>query len=285
MKSPLKWVGGKHQIITEVMDLFPHEIKNYHEPFLGGGTVLLAVLSNQNIKISEKIYASDLNRNIIDFYKMIQSEPDKLIRGVNELVEEFNKITGEVVNRTPQTLEEAMTSRESYYYWIRSQFNKNPSPSLFLFLNKTCFRGLYREGPNGFNVPYGNNKNPTIIVEQHIRDISRLISNVIFTHASFTDSLFRVSSNEDFVYLDPPYAPETEKSFTSYTSSGFDEKCHSTLFKMTKELPRFLMSNSNVKLVNDAFPIQDYTIRVISCRRAINSKSPESRTNEVLIMN
>jgi DNA adenine methylase len=284
MKSPLKWVGGKQQIISNVLELYPKTMNNYHEPFLGGGTVLLSVLSNENIHITGKVYASDLNKHIIDFYTLIQTNPEKLIRDTRRLIEEFRQATGDVVNRSPKTLEEAMTSEESYYYWIRSQFNKSPTSSMFLFLNKTCFRGVYREGPNGFNVPFGHNKNPGIIDDEHIRSLSRLIRDVVFTHGSFTDTLQRVATPDDFVYLDPPYAPENSTSFTSYTVSGFSAEMHNELFRMARELPCvFLMSNSDVQLVRDSFKEPEFTTRIISCRRAINSKSPESRTNEVLI--
>jgi DNA adenine methylase len=295
MEKPfIKWVGGKTQIINEVMGLFPTQMHHYHEPFLGGGSVLLALLARKergDIQITGNIYASDVNANLIGLYQHIQAHPDELIAEVHKLVEAFARCTGTVVNRNA-TLEE-VTSPESYYYWIRKQFNAQEKTSIsasamLLFMNKTCFRGVYREGPNGFNVPFGHYKNPTILDVDHIRRVSRLIQGVVFTAASFDETLSILHPN-DFVYLDPPYAPEKGTSFVSYTSDGFDLESHQRLFQCCKDMKEkgvnMAMSNADVKLVRDAFPESEYTIQRISCRRAIHSKSPESRTTEVFITN
>jgi DNA adenine methylase len=308
-KPFLKWVGGKTQIIDTVLSLFPREIDNYYEPFLGGGSVLLGFLSlvkHAQIKMTGKVYASDVNKRLIGLYCAIQSNPEELIEEVARLNGEYLQITGTEVNRKASTIEEARTSQESYYYWVRKQYNalsgKGAGVSsiqvsaMFLFLNKTCFRGMYREGPNGFNIPFGNYKNPVILHEDHIREVSDLIQNVVFSVASFNVALEATSSNgagADFVYMDPPYAPESDTSFVGYTNDGFSFADHDRLFqvchRLTDEKPstrvRVLMSNAAVSLVTSAFPAPKYTTMVISCRRAIHSKNPETRTNEVLIRN
>ena len=287
-KPLLKWVGGKTQIMDTVMELFPENIDTYHEPFVGGGSVLFTCLSTKSVN---KVFASDINPFLIGMYKNVQENPSGFVTEMRMLIKDFNECTGTDVNRKPKTIKEAKTSRESYYYWVRAQFNAVPSEEkkslkascMFLFLNKTCFRGLYREGPNGFNVPYGHYKNPAIMEESHIHEVSELIKNVTFTVEDFTHSLARVKSG-DFVYLDPPYAPINDTSFVNYNSSGFDLNKHRALFKMCRELKcKMLMSNANVELVRDAFPDSHYNTKTISCKRAINSKEPNSRVEELLV--
>jgi DNA adenine methylase len=299
IKPFLKWVGGKTQILEDVLCLYPREIQSYHEPFLGGGSVLLGLLSqikSGKIKVNGTLYASDLNSNLIALYKNIQLNPDEFIIELKKQVDIFSKITGILVNREAKTLEDASGSQESYYYFMRYTFNKMtkderasiPGSALFVFLNKTCFRGVYREGPNGFNVPFGHYKNPGILDEDHIRQVSSLVRDVVFTCQPFSDSLAKVSVG-DFVYLDPPYAPENDKSFVGYTADGFGLKEHQSLFKGMGDLHtkgvKLLMSNAEVKLVKDAFPEPVYKTKIVSCRRAINSKDPAAKTNEVLIRN
>ena len=131
-------------------------------------------------------------------------------------------------------------SKENYYYWIRSQYNLLNSEekksiigsSMFIFLNKTCFRGVFRVGPRGFNVPYGHYNNPEIINKEHLDKIHNLIQNVIFECSDFSNSLLNVQ-NGDYLYLDPPYAPEKETSFVGYTENGFNINNHIFMNKLT----------------------------------------------------
>jgi DNA adenine methylase len=156
---------------------------------------------------------------------------------------------------------------------------------MFIFLNKTCFRGLYREGPNGFNVPYGNYKNPNILNKEHLKNINKLIKNVKFKNYDYKKSFTNIKKN-DFIYLDPPYAPENETSFVKYNKNGFNIDEHKNLFKLCNQLnEKFIMSNSNVKLVIDNFNNNKFNIHTIECKRRINSKKPQTKTNEVIILN
>ena len=301
-KPLLKWVGGKTQIIDEVIGLFPTEINNYHEPFVGGGSVLLAILSSTNIRVSGKIYASDVNQDLIWFYTNVQLYPDIVIYELISVANQYNAcpeepVHNEPINRKPSTIQEANTSRESYYYWIRSRFNlldkeyrATPAASaMLLFMNKTCFRGVYREGPNGFNVPFGHYKQPFTVDEVHIRTVSQLIQPVIFACCSFQTALTLTTSAGDFVYIDPPYAAENKTSFVSYNYSGFGIECHKELFHICGQFAakhvKFLMSNADVEMVTSVFPALTYSTKKINCKRAIHSKDPGTRTTEVLIKN
>ncbi len=294
-KPFLKWVGGKTQLVKAIIPIIPRNMENYHELFLGGGSVLFAVLSlkKQNeINIKGKIYAYDVNYALIQVYNNIKYNKDSLYSYINKYINEYNSIKGDVINRCPDTIEEANTSKESYYYWLRKRYNtldKNTieCSALFMIINKTCFRGMYREGPNGYNVPYGHYKRtPTIITKSELDTISELIQEVEFIHSDFTESIERISDG-DFVYLDPPYAPETSKSFVGYVAGGFNLEQHESLFTSikNKENVKFLMSNAKVELVVNHFKDKKYTCEEIVARRAIHSKNPGSTTIEVLIYN
>ena len=292
-KPFLKWVGGKTQIINNIISKFPNIMNNYHELFLGGGSVLLAVLSLQKqnkIVIKNKIYAYDINNDLINVYKNIQNNKDELYDLIQLYLNEYNSINGNIINRKPSSIEDAKTSKESYYYWIRAKYNnidKNTveCSALFMFINKTCFRGMYRQGPNGYNVPYGHYKKTlTIISKSDINYISHLIKDVVFKNSSFSHS-FKHLKNGDFVYLDPPYAPENSKSFVGYVNSGFTLESHKLLFNEIKNLKniKFVMSNAKVDLVTDNF--KEYNCIDVIARRAINSKNPGASTTEVIIYN
>ena len=294
-KPFLKWVGGKTQIIDSVLSKIPKKMENYHEVFLGGGSILLAVVSLQRqgkITINKKIYAYDINKQLINVYKHIQSNKDVLYHYITEYMNTYENLTGTEVNRKPTTLDEAKTSKESYYYWMRSKFNTIDQESiersaLFMIINKTCFRGMYREGPNGYNVPYGHyNKTPTIISETDLAHVSELIKNVVFIHSDFNVSIKSIKPG-DFVYFDPPYVKENSKSFVGYVANGFDIDMNRTLFAEIKKMAainiKFLLSNAKVELVTEEF--KEFVCEDIVARRAINSKKPGSTTTEVLIYN
>lgn len=293
-KPILKWVGGKTQILGPVMAEFPSEMNNYREIFLGGGSVLLAMLAAVkagHIRVQEKIYAYDVNEALIAVYKNIQMHPHELYDQLQKIIVPFHECSeGGVINRLPQTLDEALVSKENYYYWIRHQYNLSKSSTtllgsaMFIFLNKTCFRGVYRVGPNGFNVPYGHYHNPEIMNKAHLDEISELIQDVVFECCDFAVSMSCIEPG-DFVYLDPPYAPEKANSFVSYTEKGFPLDSHMKLFELLHKLTtaQWMMNNSDVKFVRDNF-LHNRIISLL-CKRSIHSKNPDAKAKEVLITN
>ena len=299
-KPILKWVGGKTQIIDKLIVDFPIEINNYREAFLGGGSVLLAFLSYVKsgiIKINGNIYAYDLNEPLIYIYKNIQTQRNELYDILKNIITDFKECGNGKINRTPENIEEAKIAKENYYYWIRSEYNKLSiidkkgilGSAMLIFLNKTCFRGIFRVGPNGFNVPYGHYSNPEIINKEHLDDIHNLIQNVIFECCDFDTSLALANIEQgDFTYLDPPYAPETNTSFVGYTEKGFDIENHKKLFNLIHNLTdakhKVMLSNADVSLVRENFK-EKYNTSSILCKRSINSKNPESKAKEVIIKN
>lgn len=303
-KPILKWIGGKTQIIDKIMKEFPKEMNNYHEIFLGGGSVLLHVLSDVKkgkIKMNGQIYAYDVNEPLIYVYKNIQTNHNEVYDNIQKIIIEYNSCLkggeGQIqINRKPTNIEEAQMAKENYYYWIRTKYNELTNDekkttfgsAMFIFLNKTCFRGVFRIGPNGFNVPYGHYDKPEIINKQHLEEIHNLIQNVIFECSDFKTSLKKIELN-DYTYLDPPYAPETKTSFVKYTKDGFNMDNHTELFecihKLTEANKKILLSNADVSLIRDNFTNEKYNITSILCKRVINSKNPEAKTREVIIKN
>jgi DNA adenine methylase len=298
-KPILKWVGGKTQIIEKLLMEFPIEINNYREAFLGGGSVLFSLLSYVKtgiIKIHGNIYAHDLNEPLIYIYKNIQTHHNELYDSLQTIITTYNECGNGEINRTPANIEEAKVAKENYYYWIRSEYNKLSvndkkniiGSAMFIFLNKTCFRGVFRVGPKGFNVPFGHYNNPEIINREHLEEIHELIQNVIFECGDFTTSLADIEPN-DFVYLDPPYAPETNTSFVKYTENGFALEKHIQLFNLIHNLSetnnKIILSNADVTLVRENFASERYNTTSILCKRSINSKNPDAKAKEVIIKN
>eukprot|EP01047_Picozoa_sp_COSAG01_P000449 COSAG01_NODE_8_length_44037_cov_102.614593_23_plen_308_part_00 len=297
-------------------------MNNYHEIFLGGGSVLLAVLSLQkqgHLQIQGNIYAYDVNPALINVYQQIQSQPHQFFKFLSEYWDTYDNCQWGAPlegishrhNGVPEVppappLGVAKNFKESYYYWVRSHFNQMDrltpeGAAVFVFLNKTGFRGLYREGPNGYNVPYGHyKKTPVMISPSELEHIHQLTQDVKFACSSFQESLSKVTAptvpkvptagaygKEDFIYLDPPYVPENPQSFVKYTHDGFSLETHQELFQIVKQLHekkrKLVLSNSNVPSVLNSF--EEFSKEHLQVRRTINAKKPGSITTEVIIHN
>jgi DNA adenine methylase len=282
-RSPLKWVGGKSQIIGNVVEALmatkPNGRFTYIEPFLGGGTVLLSVLATfKENGEKPKFIASDINPKVINFFRAVKDSSKELVAQASRLFDEA---------KNAKNLKE-------FYYEARSRFNSKSvvgveEASLFLFLNKFGFRGIYRENKDGgFNVPFGH---PSTIPEtptDAIFEASRLLNwgDVTLSTCSFEEALSLGDESGQFlIYADPPYVPTKATSFVAYASDGFSKEKHAELFKILTKLRQngagVVISNSNSPLVIEAFA--GWTIDRIMCRRAINSRNPADTAVELLI--
>ena len=190
----MKWVGGKTQLQGEINPVIPKHFNNYYEPFLGGASTLINVLEkikHGQLKCTGKIHASDLNPFLIGFYIHVRDNTESLLEEISILFKEYNSCKGSEFYKNPITKSEAMVSKQSYYYWVRDNFNRNFEhvkrcgtnqsvyvSAMFYFMNKTCFRGLYRESKNGFNVPFGNYVTDFKINKDHFNNISLLLKKV-----------------------------------------------------------------------------------------------------------
>lgn len=250
LKPFVKWVGGKGQLIEEIEKMLPSDgekvLTKYAEPMVGGGALLFNILSRYQF---DELYISDINSELINAYIAIKQDVEALIERLNEMQMTF------------LPLDE--NGRKYYYYNVRYKFNTvklSDSTSIekaayFVFLNKTCFNGLYRVNRKGlFNVPMGSYKNPTICDAENIRNIHEALQNVTIVCGDYSLSKSFIDKNT-FVYLDPPYRPISETSaFTSYNSDAFDDNEQIRLAKFIDEInatgAKIVLSNSDPKNVN-----------------------------------
>jgi DNA adenine methylase len=287
----LKWAGGKGQLLKKIEDYYPFsdEITKYAEPFVGGGAVLFDILSKYNLR---EIYISDINTELINTYCVIRDN-------VNELISLLSLYQSEYLPLDT-------SARKIYYVEKREQFNKLKvkcdksenieKAALMIFLNKTCFNGLYRVNRKGlFNVPMGAYKNPLICDEINLRAVSEKLQNVIIVCGDYRQSADFIDEYT-FVYFDPPYRPLTETaSFTAYTEVLFDDHAQIELAEFVEQIhqrgAKVLVSNSdpqNSKVEDDFFDsiYASYEIRRIDATRMINCNSAARGTiKELLISN
>jgi DNA adenine methylase len=265
----LKWVGGKRQLMTSINQHFPKKISTYYEPFIGGG----AVLFHHQPK---KAVINDLNTELINVYKVIRDAPQALIEDLKQHKNEadyFYEIRA--LDRTPEY----------------SDLSDVKRASRVIFLNKTCYNGLYRVNNAGeFNAPFGKYKNPNIVNEVTIKAVSDYLnkSKVEILNTDYAAVLKNVRKGA-FVYFDPPYHPVSKSSnFTGYNQGGFGEsdqvRLRDTCNALHEKGVKFLLSNSDTPLINDIY--KDYNIMLVRATRSINSNAKKrGAINEVLIKN
>ena len=289
----VKWAGGKGSLIPQLNKFYPYELKNgvigrYIEPFVGGGAVLIDILQKYDIK---EAFAFDINKDLINSYNVIKNNVDELIIILKEMETQYLKLEKE--------------ERKKYFYNVREKYNnytieenetKIQRAAQFVFLNRTCFNGLYRVNKSGkFNVPIGSYKNPTICDEQNLKNLSKLIQNVQFECGDYKNSIKYVTKNT-FVYFDPPYRPlNITSGFTSYTKEDFNDDDQKELAKLYKMLDgrnaKLMLSNSNPKNINKEDNFFDnlykgFNINEIYANRMINSKADgRGKISEIVVTN
>ena len=291
-KPFIKWVGGKGQLLSEINKLYPVElgknINKYAEIFVGGGAVLFDILSKYKL---DEVYISDKNLELINTYKSIRDNVDILIKSLKGMEEQYIPLDNK--------------NRKDYYYKKREEYNSLKINSevnniekavLFIFLNKTCFNGLYRVNKKGeFNVPMGAYKKPKICDEENLKNVSLALKKVKIIYADYRESESFIDE-KTFVYIDPPYRPlNITSSFTSYTENDFNDKEQIELAEyinvLNKKGAKIVISNSDPKNndIDDNFfdkLYNNYNINRVKATRMLNSNaSLRGAINELLITN
>lgn len=294
-KPFLKWVGGKGQLLGQIEEHLPkelyHEEFTYIEPFVGGGAMLFFMLQKfPNIK---RVVINDINANLTDAYSVVKSNPEGLIKGLNRIEHEYLSLQNE-------------ECRKDFYLKIREQFNSEvldrlEKTILLLFLNRTCFNGLYRENSKGkFNVPFGRYANPSICNEEVIYADSELLNqfDVEILCGDFEETESRIVEKDlSFFYFDPPYRPlNTTSSFNNYVKDTFDDDEQRRLASYCRKIANkrrclWMLSNSDCSSKNpeDLFFEEIYNsfeiLRVYASRSVNAVASKRGKLTELLIMN
>ena len=288
----VKWAGGKSGVISQLKNFYPFDlesgvIERYVEPFVGGGAVLIDILQKYDIK---EAYAFDINKDLINSYNVIKFKVEELIKELDRKEKHFLKLE--------------MDERQKFFYEIREEYNSYKleedlnvkRASEFIFLNRTCFNGLYRVNKSGkFNVPCGKYKNPTISDSKNLRNLSCLIQNVTFEDGDYKKSSKYVD-DKTFVYFDPPYRPlSTTSGFTAYAKEDFNDENQKELakyyFELNKKKAKLMLSNSNPKNTHEEDNFfediyKGFNIHVVTAKRMINANGKGRREiSELLITN
>lgn len=287
VKPFIKWAGGKSQLLDDIRKKYPDKIDKYCEPFVGGGAVLLDVLANFS---PEQVLINDINPELTNTYTKIRENVEEIIDFLEKMQSDFWALDQE--------------ARKTYYYDKRDRFNDlilQPAQTaeqaaLFIFLNKTCFNGLYRVNAKGlYNVPMGDYKKPPISDPDNLRLISGLLNTTEIKCGEYKECEAYIDANT-FVYIDPPYRPLNEtSSFTSYAKTEFGDQQQIELGHFVDEITakgaKVVVSNSDPKNTDESDDFFDiiygkYIINRVQATRMINSKSSgRGALSELLICN
>ena len=290
-KPFIKWAGGKTQLLTQFENILPHNLEEaehftYIEPFVGGGAMLFHML--QKYTNIGRVIINDINPNLITAYRVIRDTPERLITDLKMLQREFRQNSNE-------------EARKEYFLRIRKSYNEDThndvtNTAMFIFLNRTCFNGLYRVNSKGyFNVPFGKYTNPTICDEELLLEDSKILQNVEILCGDYT-LIERYVDNNTFIYFDPPYRPlSTTSSFTSYSKENSDDTEQTRLAHFFARLSRYgckmMLSNSDccAQNPNDTFfenLYGNFIIDKVHASRFVNAiPSKRGKLTEILVRN
>lgn len=276
----VKWAGGKTQLLNKIHQFIPINFKRYFEPFLGGAALFFYLDSNRNQRHFDA-FLTDINAELINAYLVVKTDIEPLIRVLVSYQKEFKK------------------ARSVFYYDIRDNVekyvtNRIEQAARFIFLNKTCYNGLYRVNSHGiFNVPIGRYNNPLICDSLNLRNVSLALqrSRATIEACDYKNILLENAQEGDFIYLDPPYNPTSSTAnFTSYTNTGFNSEDQQELAKIFRILTDrkclVLLSNSDTPEIRKLYTNSDYMIKEVEVLRSINSNaSRRIGHKELLILN
>lgn len=267
----LKWPGGKRRLIAQMKKYFPSEIKTYYEPFMGAASIFFYVRQKYP---SAKFVISDLNKDLVDTFVDVRDHPNELLKQLKTFKKNHSK---------------------EFYYLIRKKFNERKfkdekKSAAFIYLNKTCYNGMYRVNSKGeFNVPIGNYKNPEVFNKENLLFASKLLQGVKIICQDYKKVQFALKKG-DFVYLDPCYDPLKKTSFVSYTPGRFKLKDREDLFQFMigsrEKGTNLMLSNNNLELVKEMYLDQKFKINVLFAARSVNSNPLQrGKIPELLITN
>jgi len=274
-KPFLKWVGGKTKLVPELVEMFPKKFNNYFEPFVGGGALFYEVIQKYKVGFSS---INDINKKLITAYVQIKQNPKELILLLKEIDKEYKKLL----------LEE----QRNYFNSTRKKYNEGniddtTTAAYLIFLNKTCFNGMYRENSKGeYNIPFGDQKNPNICDEENILAVSKCLKNTEITNYSFEDSVKKCKKG-DLIYFDPPYYPiNATSSFTGYSKSSFGEieqkKLKDVFIDLANRGCFVMLSNSHTPFIEKLY--KEFHVNYRYAARSINSKGDKrGKIEEVVV--
>jgi DNA adenine methylase len=270
MKPFIKWVGGKSQILDKIIEKLPKQFKNYYEPFVGGGALLLRLNPRE-------AYVNDINPELINTYLQVREH-------VEEVIAYLSKLDAAHV---------AYSDPKTFYYIARDEFNscmgeQTPEQAArFIYLNKHCFNGLYRVNSKGeFNVPFNGKLTGGSFHAEHLREVSKQIQNVEFLCGDF-DKAVKSIAPKDFIFIDSPYVPLTPTSFVDYTKEGFSYEDHKRLADFYMEMSDYgvycMLTNHDTELIRELY--RGFNFTEVDVRRSVNRDGDNRKGKELIITN